>query len=279
MFRKLLLLCMFPFACFAQTYVFTNPDCIIAFSFTAPGTSPLSPHAGYDNRQQGCNVWSMTYSIYGFSSTLNISLQSAPNTSTGPGSWVTFSGQTLLNSTSNPNTSATTAMITQLMGYQPWVQVSLNSVGAGIGLVVGSAFGWKIPSASGTGGGGGGGSTNATIVNPLGSTTSSASVSVVIANDQGTVPVQTVGDGAVLSNQQGVTGSAVALASHNAKTACVKALIGNTINVYVGPSGVTDSTGMELAPGQAVCLPVTNTNLLYVIASTTGASVSWIATN
>jgi hypothetical protein len=51
------------------------------------------------------------------------------------------------------------------------------------------------------------------------------------------------------------------------------------INVYIGPSGVTTSTGLELAPGAAYCGPLNNVNLLYVIASTTGASVAWAATD
>jgi hypothetical protein len=94
-----------------------------------------------------------------------------------------------------------------------------------------------------------------------------------------TQPVQSAGNGTVLSGQQAVTGSAVMLATNTIKTVCIKALAANTINVYVGPSGVTTSAGMELAPGNSYCAPATNTNLFYVIASTTGASVSWIASN
>jgi hypothetical protein len=91
--------------------------------------------------------------------------------------------------------------------------------------------------------------------------------------------VQISGNAADASGQQAVTASAVALATNTLKNICVKALAANTINVYLGPSGTTISTGMELAPGNAVCMPITNSNLLYVIASTTGASVSWIGTN
>ena len=106
-----------------------------------------------------------------------------------------------------------------------------------------------------------------------------ASVPIVVASDQSTVPVNQQGRATVLSGQQAVTGSAVALATNTVKGICVKALAGNTINVYLGPSGITTSTGFELAPGGGVCSPVTNSNLLYVIASTTGASVSWLASN
>ena len=95
----------------------------------------------------------------------------------------------------------------------------------------------------------------------------------------GDAQVAIIGNAAVLSGQQAVTGSAVALATHASKNVCVKSLIGNNLTVYVGPTGITTSTGMELAPGDSVCLPVSNTNLLFVIASTTGSSVSWISTN
>lgn len=94
---------------------------------------------------------------------------------------------------------------------------------------------------------------------------------------QGNQRVTVAGNTVVLSGQQSVTGSAVALATNTTKAACVKALVSNLINVFVGPSGITTSTGYLLAPGESVCLPATNTNLLFVIASTTGASVSWLA--
>lgn len=109
--------------------------------------------------------------------------------------------------------------------------------------------------------------------------------SVAVTNFPATQPVsgsgnfstQPAGFGSVLSNQQAVTASAVALASNAVHGACVKALPANTIDVYVGQSGVTTSTGYDLAPGDWACYQVSNTNLLFVIASTTGASVSWTA--
>ena len=91
-------------------------------------------------------------------------------------------------------------------------------------------------------------------------------------------PSQPAGFAASLSGQQAVTASAVALASNASQHfACVKAFIANTISVYIGPTGETISTGYELGPGDERCYLVTNTNLLFVIASTTGASVSWTA--
>ncbi len=91
--------------------------------------------------------------------------------------------------------------------------------------------------------------------------------------------VQPTGNDAVLSGQQAVTNAAVALATNGSKNICVKSLAGNMANVYIGPTGITTATGMELAPGDAYCGPVSNTNLLFVIAAAGGSSVSWIATN
>jgi hypothetical protein len=91
--------------------------------------------------------------------------------------------------------------------------------------------------------------------------------------------VQPTGNDAVLSNQQAVTNAAVALATNAAKNICVKAISTNTASVFIGPTGITTATGMELAPGDAYCGPVSNTNLIFVIAVAGGSSVSWIATN
>jgi hypothetical protein len=90
---------------------------------------------------------------------------------------------------------------------------------------------------------------------------------VVIA---GTLPA------AIISGQQAVTASAVALASNAlTKGICIEALSTNSISVFVGPSGVTTSTGIELPAKSSYCTSVANSNALYVIASTTGASVTW----
>lgn len=81
--------------------------------------------------------------------------------------------------------------------------------------------------------------------------------------------------GYVHSGQQAVTASAALVTGMSYGSVCIKALQANTINVYVGGASVTDATGMELAPGNSYCAP-NNQNEFYVIASTTGASVSWI---
>jgi len=279
--KKLLLFWIFVGCASAQSTfnALHQPDCIIAFSLTGTANT-----AAFDNRGVGCSGWSIQFSNYNFSP-VSVALQSAPNNNGSPGTWVTFAGQSICNGGSNPSSSTTTSAA-WLTGYNPFVRVSATLTGTG--LLQGTALGWKDPAlvcpvVSATFTPSGTQDVNLVEVGgaavSLGQTTMAKSIPVVIPSDQSAVPVQIAGDGTVLSGQQAVTGSAVALGTNTTKTACVKALIGNTINVYVGPSGITTSTGMELAPGQSVCLPVTNTNLLFVIASTTGASVSWIATN
>lgn len=84
------------------------------------------------------------------------------------------------------------------------------------------------------------------------------------------------GAGSLVSGQQAVTAAAVALTANAVRKVTIKALMGNVIAVYVGPAGITIGTGYELAPNQSVTLNVNNTNLLFVIASTTGASICFV---
>lgn len=94
-----------------------------------------------------------------------------------------------------------------------------------------------------------------------------------------TPPVPIAGNPVLFSGQQAVTGTAVALPTQVSKQVCLKTNVTNSINVYVGSIGVTTSTGQELAPDESLCLPVANLNLLYVVATTTGATVTWTGTN
>ncbi len=82
--------------------------------------------------------------------------------------------------------------------------------------------------------------------------------------------------GYVGSGQQAVTATAALVSGISYGSVCIKALQANGINVYLGGPGVTTSTGMEMAAGNAYCLPSVNAGPFYVVASTTGASVSWI---
>jgi hypothetical protein len=93
-----------------------------------------------------------------------------------------------------------------------------------------------------------------------------------------TTPTQPSGfSSSPLSGQVAATASAVALASNSTHIVCITALTANTIPVYVGATGITTSTGFPLNAGDFYCWQVNNSNLLYLIASTTGASVAWTA--
>jgi len=80
------------------------------------------------------------------------------------------------------------------------------------------------------------------------------------------------------TNQQSVTTSAAALGTQaTARGICVEALSSNTLSIFIGGSGVTTSSGLELPAGAAWCGPLSNSNLIYVIASATGQTVTWFA--
>lgn len=95
----------------------------------------------------------------------------------------------------------------------------------------------------------------------------------------GDLQVGKIGFGTFTTNQQAVTATAANLGTAASRAVCVLALSTNTIPVYVGGAGVTTSTGLPLVPGQSTCQPVSNTNLVFVVASTTGAGVAWSLVN
>ena len=197
----------------AQVYVVNQPDCIIFFHFTATGqTSPTSPNAGFDNRTTGCTTWNLSYTNVTLTNA-SVTLQSAPNTSTGvPGTWATYANQTVINGT-NPLVIAGTpaAGFAWVVGYNPWVRVLLTiSGGPATGTVDGAAYGWRIPSA----GSGSTASQNVTIVGPLGQAAMAASVPVVLASNQSAVGIQ----GVSLAQADGVSNTATVLATGPAGT-------------------------------------------------------------
>lgn len=83
----------------------------------------------------------------------------------------------------------------------------------------------------------------------------------------------------VAAGQQAVTGTAAALPSQANTVLCVKGVPGNSLTIYIGGSTVTTSTGYPLAASESACFPIVNANRLYVIASSTGSSIAWFATN
>lgn len=104
------------------------------------------------------------------------------------------------------------------------------------------------------------------------------SVSGSVAVTAATLPFAS-GNGSLLSGQGSVTGTAAALPANACKKVTLKANTANTITIYIGPTGVTTSTGLALDPGESVVIEVSNTNLIFTVASTTGAGYSWIAVN
>ncbi len=127
----------------SQTQVHPNPDCQFYFTFsTTSGALPAG--SGFDNRQQGCNTWSVVYFNSGFSP-VSLLLQTAPNNAGVAGTWGTgFPVQQAILTGSNPQTSTTGGFL-WITGMNAWVRVQLTATGSGI--VTGAAFGWRIPSA------------------------------------------------------------------------------------------------------------------------------------
>jgi hypothetical protein len=120
-----------------SAFVYVEPECRIYFSFAAVGTSAV-----FDNRTKGCDYWAVSYSSFIFAGPLSMALQSAPNAAGSvPGAWVNFAGAVVTGI--NPNTSLVGAETT-LSGYYPWLRVNLTATGAGAGLVVGTAYGWRM---------------------------------------------------------------------------------------------------------------------------------------
>ena len=99
---------------------------------------------------------------------------------------------------------------------------------------------------------------------------SASSIPVVISSDQA---VQS----SISSGQATVGTVAVQLTSIVLKQGVIiKAANSNSGTIYLGTSGVTTSAGFELGAGESVTLPITNTNLIYAIANTTGQIISFI---
>lgn len=105
-------------------------------------------------------------------------------------------------------------------------------------------------------------------VNPI---TGRTLVDATISGGGSTLPATFV------TNQATVGTSAAALPS-NALTEGVilQALSTNSVSVYIGPVGVTTSTGFELQPGQATSVAVNNTNAVYAISGTASQGLCFV---
>lgn len=276
----LLGLALFAGAAAAQTTPPVLPDCgPITFTFTGGnGIAPTLPTAYFDNRSAQCDSWTLAYEADAGLTGYTVAFQSSLGAST-PSSFGSYTGNTVNSSATFGTAASGKATYCDLATCTsggttvntPWIRVLVTGA-SGTGTLRGVLYGYKTGYTGGTGagaggggGGGGGCSSPCTVVQP---TASLLNADVV-----------QVGAPTFTAAQQAVTGTAANLGTAAAKAVCVHALIANTINVFVGATGVTTSTGMELPPGQGYCWDVANTNLLFVVASTTGATVSYSVTN
>lgn len=287
----------------AQTPV-QNPDCApITFTFAGGnGISPTLPNPYYDNRSTQCVTWTLAYEADSTLSGYTVAFQSATG-SAAPGTFGAYTGNTVNSSSSFGSAALGIATYCSLATCStggstvntPWLRVRVTGA-TGTGNIRGVWYGYRTGATGGTGGGGGGGGgsgcPNPCPVEGVDAAGAAPTVPPVPtagfdgtdnrrfkSDTSGNAAIFQIGLSALTTGQQAVTASAVNLGSNAAKAVCVHALIANTINVYAGASGVTTSTGMEIPPGQGFCWNVANTNLVYVIASTTGASVSFSWTN
>jgi hypothetical protein len=78
------------------------------------------------------------------------------------------------------------------------------------------------------------------------------------------------------SSQATMTGEAVQLPTFPASEITLTALKGNMDPLYVGSSGVTESSGLEIAPGNSLTLHVASTAMVWAIGAS-GDKLSFAA--
>ena len=82
---------------------------------------------------------------------------------------------------------------------------------------------------------------------------------------------------ALTATSQATTTAAVRLAAFTLTTqVTLHAPSSNTAAIAIGPSGVSLAVGFILDPGESVTLPISNTNLLYLIGANTTDKLTWI---
>jgi hypothetical protein len=285
------------------------PDCVVASNVGVPSgignvpISPPAPTAYYDNRPQQCTLWLVAYTAASGLSGYTVAFQSATGALT-PGTFGAFTGNTLHASTSFGTAAAGLALYSNVGTITvdtPFIRVHASGT-SGTGSIFVTIQGWKT---NWTNAGSGGGSGGTGCPNPCPVTQSTTpwvdditqwanGVLGAMAN-YGTSPgaVLVPGVNAFITNpvtvnptvpstfnngQQAVTNTATNLGTNTTTQVCVNSLITSTVEVYVGSSSVTTSGstgGYQLSPGQGACWNRSNTNLIYVIATGAGATVSF----
>lgn len=76
-------------------------------------------------------------------------------------------------------------------------------------------------------------------------------------------------------------GTAVAIGSGGvkARNITVRALSGNTGDIYLGSSTVSSTDGFPLSPGEVITVPAGDLNDYYIDAETSGDKIRYIAIN
>lgn len=100
----------------------------------------------------------------------------------------------------------------------------------------------------------------------------SNSIPVVICNEQA---VQS----SFITDQQNVGLTVTQLSSNTLKNSiCIKASNSNTGIIYIGNSNLlTTSNGFALEAGECITLPITNSNLIYLVSDSASQNISYIA--
>lgn len=81
----------------------------------------------------------------------------------------------------------------------------------------------------------------------------------------------------LVNGQQTVTTSPVALpVGVLTQGAVLESLSTNTVSIFVGGSGVTTSTGIELLPGGMLGVAIADTSDIYVVCASTSPVVTWL---
>jgi len=100
----------------------------------------------------------------------------------------------------------------------------------------------------------------------------SNSIPVVICNEQAV-------QNSFITDQQNVGLTVTQLSSNALKNSiCIKANNSNTGIIYIGNSNLlTTSNGFALEAGECVTLPITNSNLIYLVSDSASQKISYIA--
>jgi len=150
-----------------QNNVQVAPDCFFFVTYTVVANAVTNvngqatangrwPQLGYNNGNNGCVAWTVTYydSNGAALTALSLELDSAPDNAGAAGTWAPFVGSIV--SGVNPNIAVTNAFTT-VTGYNKWISLDLSGL-TGSGTVQAYAYGCRsltcAPLVTATGGGG-----------------------------------------------------------------------------------------------------------------------------